>query len=238
MDHFENIQSTNWQTIRFKPPPVNSPIGWRVEFRSMEVQMTDFENAAFSIFIVLLSRAILSFDLGFYMPISQVRYMSLLPELSYKVSEADRQVDENMQKAQQRDAARLNKYAFRRAVFPNNTPHFGSYDISSRPVSPPPASNGTPSHSRKPSAADGPPTSTNGHTRDSSRASTCPSPVDEEDEIVEMTIDEIINGRGDYPGLMGLVNAYLNSINVDLVTKCELRRYLDLIKYRAKGECS
>ena len=77
MDHFENIQSTNWQTIRFKPPPVNSPIGWRVEFRSMEVQMTDFENAAFSIFIVLLSRAILSFDLAFYMPISQVSLRSL-----------------------------------------------------------------------------------------------------------------------------------------------------------------
>lgn len=51
-----------------------------------------------------------------------------------------------------------------------------------------------------------------------------------------MTIDEVINGRGDYPGLMGLVNAYLNSVNVDLATKCELRRYLDLIKYRAKGE--
>ena len=32
-DHFENIQSTNWQTMRFKPPPPNSPIGWRVEFR-------------------------------------------------------------------------------------------------------------------------------------------------------------------------------------------------------------
>lgn len=72
MDHFENIQSTNWQTVRFKPPPVNSPIGWRVEFRSMEVQITDFENAAFSVFIVLLTRAILSFDLNFYQPISQV----------------------------------------------------------------------------------------------------------------------------------------------------------------------
>lgn len=32
-DHFENIQSTNWQTMRFKPPPPNSQIGWRVEFR-------------------------------------------------------------------------------------------------------------------------------------------------------------------------------------------------------------
>lgn len=72
MDHFENIQSTNWQTMRFKPPPVDSPIGWRVEFRSMEVQLTDFENAAYSVFIVLLTRAILSFNLNFYMPISKV----------------------------------------------------------------------------------------------------------------------------------------------------------------------
>ncbi|CAG2113465.1 unnamed protein product, partial [Medioppia subpectinata] len=50
-DHFENIQSTNWQTMRFKPPPLNQQsIGWRVEFRPMEIQMTDFENAAFSVF--------------------------------------------------------------------------------------------------------------------------------------------------------------------------------------------
>lgn len=78
MDHFENIQSTNWQTMRFKPPPVDSPIGWRVEFRSMEVQLTDFENAAYSVFIVLLTRAILSFNLNFYMPISEVGEHDLL----------------------------------------------------------------------------------------------------------------------------------------------------------------
>lgn len=34
----QNIQSTNWQTMRFKPPPPNSDIGWRVEFRPMEVR--------------------------------------------------------------------------------------------------------------------------------------------------------------------------------------------------------
>lgn len=33
----QNLQSTNWQTMRFKPPPPNSDIGWRVEFRPMEV---------------------------------------------------------------------------------------------------------------------------------------------------------------------------------------------------------
>lgn len=52
-------------------------------------------------------------------------------------------------------------------------------------------------------------------------------------------MDEIINGRGDggvFPGLLGVVNAYLNSLNVDVTTKCELRRYLDLVKWRARGE--
>jgi glutamate--cysteine ligase catalytic subunit len=71
-DHFENIQSTNWQTMRFKPPPPDSPIGWRVEFRSAEVQTTDFENAAFTLFVVLLSRTILSFGLDLYTPLSLV----------------------------------------------------------------------------------------------------------------------------------------------------------------------
>ena len=43
-DHWESLQSTNWQTMRWKPPPprkANAPcaphIGWRTEFRSMEV---------------------------------------------------------------------------------------------------------------------------------------------------------------------------------------------------------
>ena len=70
----QNIQSTNWQTLRFKPPPANSPIGWRVEFRPKEVQLTDFENAAFSVFVVLLSRAILHFNLNLYIPISKVSH--------------------------------------------------------------------------------------------------------------------------------------------------------------------
>ncbi|GAB9463773.1 Glutamate-cysteine ligase catalytic subunit [Globisporangium polare] len=81
-DHFENIQSTNWQTVRWKPPPpaglvaagepTTPHIGWRTEFRSMEIQLTDFENAAFSVFIALLSRVILTFDLNLYIPLSRV----------------------------------------------------------------------------------------------------------------------------------------------------------------------
>lgn len=63
--------------MRFKPPPPNSSIGWRVEFRSMEIQITDFENAAFAVFIVLLTRAILSYSLNFYIPISKVTVINI-----------------------------------------------------------------------------------------------------------------------------------------------------------------
>ena len=72
-DHFENIQSTNWQTVRFKPPSLtNVDLGWRVEFRPMEVQLSDFENAAFTIFSVLLARSILHFRMSLYLPLSLV----------------------------------------------------------------------------------------------------------------------------------------------------------------------
>jgi hypothetical protein len=83
--------------MRFKPPPPNSNIGWRVEFRSMEIQITDFENTAFAILIVLLTRAILSFGLNFYIPISKV--------------------DENMKKAHRRGAVLNEKFYFRKNVF-------------------------------------------------------------------------------------------------------------------------
>ncbi|XP_013193131.1 glutamate--cysteine ligase isoform X1 [Amyelois transitella] len=97
-DHFENIQSTNWQTMRFKPPPPNSPIGWRVEFRPCETQLTDFENAAYVCFVVLLTRVILSYQLNFVMPISKV--------------------DENMQRAQRRGACVSSRFWWRRDVQP------------------------------------------------------------------------------------------------------------------------
>mmetsp|Transcript_5994 Transcript_5994/g.25078 ORF Transcript_5994/g.25078 Transcript_5994/m.25078 type:complete len:890 (+) Transcript_5994:157-2826(+) len=86
-DHFENIQSTNWNSVRWKPPPSPNPhnIGWRVELRTMEVQLTDFENAAFTVFSVLVLRVLLSFDLNIYVPMSKVH--------------------ENMETAHARDAA-------------------------------------------------------------------------------------------------------------------------------------
>jgi glutamate--cysteine ligase catalytic subunit len=71
-DHFENIQTTNWQTVRFKPPPIGSDIGWRVEFRVMDIQPTPFENAAFAVFIPLLTKAIVKYKPVFYSKMSIV----------------------------------------------------------------------------------------------------------------------------------------------------------------------
>lgn len=127
-DHFENIQSTNWQTMRFKPPPPNSTIGWRVEFRPCEAQLTDFENSAIVCFIVLLTRVILSYKLNFLIPISKVSrnpdfrirhhlhhwLISSNCNLSY-------QVDDNMQKAQKRNACLNQQFWFRKDVTGSQT---------------------------------------------------------------------------------------------------------------------
>uniref|UniRef100_H2Z547 Glutamate--cysteine ligase n=1 Tax=Ciona savignyi TaxID=51511 RepID=H2Z547_CIOSA len=101
-DHFENIQSTNWQSMRFKPPPPGSSIGWRVEFRVCEAQLTDFENAAFVVFIVLLTRVILTYKLDFLMPISKV--------------------DTNMEKSQKNNAILTEKFHFRKNVMTSQSP--------------------------------------------------------------------------------------------------------------------
>ncbi|KAH6683108.1 glutamate-cysteine ligase-like protein [Halenospora varia] len=192
-DHFENLQSTNWQHIRFKPPPAGNDIGWRVEFRPMEIQITDFENAAFSVFIVLITRAILSFDLNFYIPITRT--------------------DENMQTAHKHDAVMEEKFYFRKNPFPTRYP---------RPYS---SSGAGSSGTTTPATISRPPTPT--------------GPV--EDEYALMSIDEIMNGSkhdsdNDFPGLIPLVESYLDSMNVDVETRCELAAYLSLIRKRANGK--
>lgn len=91
-EHFECIQSTVWQTLRFKPPPPGVNIGWRVELRTMEVQLTDFENAAFAVFVALLSRAMLKYGVRWGLPMSKNT--------------------ENMSRAQKRDTVREQKFWF------------------------------------------------------------------------------------------------------------------------------
>ncbi|KAK4054315.1 glutamate--cysteine ligase [Microbotryomycetes sp. JL221] len=248
-DHFENIQSTNWQTVRFKPPPPESPIGWRVEFRSMEVQITDYENAAFAVFIVLLTRAIMSLGLNFYIPISKV--------------------DENMHRAHQRDAIHTQKFYFRRNVFspapghgcvfmdePSSTLSSsihslhgvnGAFTNGAIPshvnghVNGFSSSNGgrdspTPScssHAASPRSYS--PTNDHAGQQQQQQQSWKFGPV--EDEYDEFTINEIINGddKRNFPGLMGVVRKYLDSLEVEQTLRIKLEESLNLVKRRADG---
>ena len=94
--HFRVLIGSLWPDIRFKPPPDGSDIGWRVEFRPMEVQVTDFENAAFVVFMALMRRAISYFDLNLYLPMEFV--------------------GENMRRAVMRDAVTQNHFWFRESI--------------------------------------------------------------------------------------------------------------------------
>ena len=62
----------------------------------MEVQLTDFENAAFTVVVALISRAILYFDLNLYIPLSKV--------------------DENFKSAHARDAIHTKKFWWRKQI--------------------------------------------------------------------------------------------------------------------------
>ena len=199
-EHFENLQSTNWQTVRWKPPPASSKrlggdadIGWRVEFRSMEVQLTDFENAAFTVFIVLVSRVILYFDLNLYQPLSKV--------------------DENMKRAQTRDALLAQKFWFCQTLMPSDgcgCP--GEY------------ANSGPAPKAPPSAED------RKLPRDKVAGVVGELPMQ------EISVLEMLQGKGDFKGLVPMIMAYLDVIGTDAITLRGVSTYLDFIVARAAGE--
>ncbi|KAI3411749.1 Zn finger-containing GTPase- Activating Protein for ARF [Globodera pallida] len=178
-EHFETIQSSNWMNMRFKPPPPDDPnIGWRVEFRPTEVQLTHFENAAYCCFLVLLTRVIVSYRLTFLIPISLVT--------------------KNMKRAVRRDAITAEKFHFRRALAHcQHTPE-GNPCTEGRPPAEPE-----------------------------------PDPCN---NTAEMSIDEIVNGNADFPGLVPLMLQFLNSADVDVDTRCTVNQYLSFIQKRARGE--
>jgi glutamate--cysteine ligase catalytic subunit len=225
-EHFESIQSTNWQSVRWKPPPTrndpNAPhIGWRTEFRSMEIQLTDFENAAFAVFAVLLQRTILTFDLNLYIPISRV--------------------DANMQRAHSRNAAAKGKFFFRRHLAPleEGDDGYGVKYVSMFSM----AANGTYEGSSRSMDEDDKNNNNNDDGGDddgvSQKRRTAPTAPgsDEENAFEEMTMAEIMTGKGDFfPGLIPLVRAYLDHIGADSSSRERLDLYLDFIEKRSIGE--
>ncbi len=94
---FEIMHSAFWPHVDFTLPPAGSDAGWRVEFRPMEIQLTDFQNAALAIFMALLRQAITHFGLNFYIPIEKVK--------------------ENMERSHKRDAVRTQTFHWRKDVF-------------------------------------------------------------------------------------------------------------------------
>lgn len=75
-------------------------MGWRIEFRPLDIQITDFENAALCLIIIILSRMILSLHLNFKIPISKV--------------------DENIRRSNEMDAILTQKFWFRKHYVPAN----------------------------------------------------------------------------------------------------------------------
>lgn len=243
-DHFENLQSTNWQTLRFKPPALypkdttpeelKKQPGWRVEFRPMEIQLTDFENAAYLVFITLLAKAIIKFNPNFYIPISKI--------------------DKNMATAHKVDSVLNDKFWFRTPELWNiNNDEFAGYDLTwfdrfvnvgNDILSPDNVYiNGyyedpVKSFSRSNSVL-------SCFARDGAR--TCPASI----EVSKLTLNEIFNGNDSFPGLIKMV---VKLIATDLITDqlvgtdshCKskdlakdlltLQAYLRLISDRAAGK--
>eukprot|EP01035_Chromulina_nebulosa_P020933 gene20933-27133_t len=205
LDHFENIQSTNWRTIRWKPPVLSVGIeaerrkrindhkkipfnvfndqsddnsastdinsfgpGWRVEFRPLEIQLTDFENAAYTITIVLLARSLLAMGYNFYLPMSKL--------------------EENFRRSQLIDAVLNEKFYVNRLSYYSN--RIGEIH--------------------------------------------CP----DDSDVVEMSIDEIINGSEDknHLGVIPAIKNYLNALGCNKKTLDQLYKYLSLISDRASGK--
>ena len=138
-----------------------------------------------------------------------------------------------MQRAQRRDAVLSEKFYFRKDIFPpGSTPSSASSnDSESRLKKERKLRNCYPSL----------PKPANGYKV---------GPVQSEYE--EMTLQEIMNGKvrfkaigargkladfvqGDFPGLLGLVNACVDLLDVSFKTKQRLRKYLSFIQGRANG---
>lgn len=179
----------------------------------MELQLTDFENAAFTAFVVLLTRVILAFDLNLYIPMSRV--------------------DANMQRAHSRNAAAKGKFFFRRHMAPLEEGDHG-YGIEYTSMFTR-AANGDLMPQK--SETNGVKEVDENGVSNRRREAPCGPGSSEENSYEEMTMAEIMCGKGDhFPGLIPLVLAYLDHINCDKVTRERVTMYLDFIARKAKGE--
>ena len=175
----------------------------------MEVGLTDFENAAFSVFMVLLSRVIFAFNLNFYIPISKV--------------------DANMETAHKRDAVRKETFFFRKNVFKASDGsgfmcecgHIHNASLVG-------------GHAK---CVDINKFCARSQGGDSSDSDSDPFDLMTLDEIFNGR-PMCWNGRAagfEFPGLIPLMRGYLDALEIDAPTRQRLLTYLDFIAERAAG---
>ncbi|GME49167.1 glutamate-cysteine ligase [Neofusicoccum parvum] len=92
--NFDVLHGGLFPSVKLKlPDPGNPELGWRVEFRVMENQISDFENAAFAVVLMLVRLVVERYGVEFYMPMEKVW--------------------ENMDRAHVRDAVRQQQFWWR-----------------------------------------------------------------------------------------------------------------------------
>ncbi|KAJ1941837.1 glutamate--cysteine ligase, partial [Linderina pennispora] len=211
-EHFKRFLGCNRQNVCLYPPNIKTGSGWEVEFMSLEVQLTDEENAALITFMVLLSRAILSFRLNLYLPISMM--------------------DENTDRAQRVNAAKEQVFLFRRDLYTGRDGKSGGSGRIWRRMAPA-ADKDAPAARRGQSGF-----MVRDHRASSSSTLVDSQPYTA--EYIELTLDEIMNGAPQFRvvGLLNAVRSYLSSLQLELDVEIKLRQQLKLIENRAKGQTS
>ena len=199
--------------------------------------MTGFENAVFVTFKGLLSRAILHFDLNFYVPIKKV--------------------DENMEKFHVRDAVLHEKFRFRkdplssphlvRSMIGNSSHESMPNEIASEVVSSAGTSSGQISFdwslnrggSSNSSFINEPAISENSTKHFPSHGKSQEQPWSVEDEYASMSINEIVNGQcsssDGFPGRISVAKRYLDTTNFISEARAKVDSYITLISSRASG---
>lgn len=210
---FENFHSGVYHHVRFKPPPPKGSIGWRVEFRPMEIQIKDSENAAFSIFMYLVSRAIVTFDLNFYVPIEEV--------------------GESMTAAKERDAATEQRFWFRnsdwcpeefRYIFTPSDLIVGSGEYADEKTVAYLDSDSDCSVGRTAYDLMTANEIVNGCSASSPGSS------------ISSSSSKSAYGGAGFPGLISIIYAYLRYSGFSSSEQRDLSRYLDIVSKKASGE--
>ena len=198
--------------------------GWRVEFRPLEIQLTDFENAAFSLLTVLTTRSLLAMGYNFYLPLSLM--------------------EENMRRAQLENAVMTQKFWVRKESF---SPSLTTVPLSPLPLPPLPLP--LSSSSGRVASVSSPINNFGTIRRTADTLTTSLVPKLSEITAIELTLDEFFNGKtgtaidraagrqGEgFPGLIPAIYGYLEALGCDALMIGRLRPYLTLLQKRASGE--